>query len=214
MKKEKEVVVTFQKSIIVHMPEGSTEEQAISRAVDVHNEEIELGDMFVYGEQVVKVESEDYSSNQNSFLDELDHNVRISLIKSYDYYIQDANNEGLFDEGWRPVCIEEYYHNEFQDIESSAFSVAFPEEEYKEESLNDYLVVVNSEFVRDTQIADSPESDAGDEEGWHDTTGEHVLGIFRGTNESEVIEQAAVISHMSGEMLIAYELKNNRKGGR
>lgn len=39
----------------------------------------------------------------------------LELIKSYDMYIQDANNKDLFSMGWRPVCIEEYYHNDFQE---------------------------------------------------------------------------------------------------
>ena len=30
------------------------------------------------------------------------------LIEQYDQYIQNANDENLFDTGWRPVCMAEF----------------------------------------------------------------------------------------------------------
>lgn len=42
----------------------------------------------------------------------------ISLIKEYDKYIQEANEENKYAEGWFPVCISEFYNNEFQLIKS------------------------------------------------------------------------------------------------
>lgn len=42
----------------------------------------------------------------------------ISLIKEYDKYIQEANEENKYVEGWFPVCISEFYNNEFQLIKS------------------------------------------------------------------------------------------------
>lgn len=69
-----------------------------------------------------------------------------------------------------------------------------------------YLVVVEAEFVRDVQLADDVTSDPMETEGWSETTGEHVLGIFEGTDEGEAIGLAAVVAHLSGEMLKAYEL--------
>ncbi len=34
----------------------------------------------------------------------------------YDIYIQDANEKDLYHEGWRPVCMGEFYDCEYQDI--------------------------------------------------------------------------------------------------
>lgn len=42
----------------------------------------------------------------------------ISLIKEYDKYIQEANEENKYAEGWFPVCISEFYNNEFQLIKN------------------------------------------------------------------------------------------------
>jgi len=38
------------------------------------------------------------------------------LIGEYDRYIQEANDEDRYSEGWYPVCIDEFYDWEFQDI--------------------------------------------------------------------------------------------------
>jgi len=79
-----------------------------------------------------------------------------------------------------------------------------------------FLVVVEDEFVRDTQIASVPEADPMDDEGWNDTTGEHVLGVFSAKNADEAIGQASEICHVSGEMLKAYPLlqySSERMGG-
>ncbi len=40
----------------------------------------------------------------------------IDLLKEYDRYIQDANDENRYSEGWFPVCINEFYDNEYQAI--------------------------------------------------------------------------------------------------
>ena len=40
----------------------------------------------------------------------------LDLIRRYDMYVQDANEKDLFKEGWRPVCIDEFYDNEYQEI--------------------------------------------------------------------------------------------------
>ena len=39
----------------------------------------------------------------------------LSLLKAYDGYIQDANDGDLYQDGWKPVCIEEFYHNDYED---------------------------------------------------------------------------------------------------
>ncbi len=38
------------------------------------------------------------------------------LLKEYDKYIQEANEEDKYKTGWKPVCINEFYDNEFQEI--------------------------------------------------------------------------------------------------
>lgn len=42
----------------------------------------------------------------------------LELLKEYDKYIQEANEENKYVEGWFPVCISEFYNNEFQLIKS------------------------------------------------------------------------------------------------
>lgn len=39
----------------------------------------------------------------------------LKLLKAYDEYIQIANEENYYKNGWFPVCIEEFYNNEFQE---------------------------------------------------------------------------------------------------
>lgn len=46
-------------------------------------------------------------------IDNLDRDTLIDLIKSYDEYIQSANDDNSYRDGWRPVCIEEFLDNEF-----------------------------------------------------------------------------------------------------
>ena len=43
------------------------------------------------------------------------------LLKEYDYYIQQANEEDKYKTGWKPVCIMEFYNNEFQEIDITRF---------------------------------------------------------------------------------------------
>lgn len=38
----------------------------------------------------------------------------IALISEYDSYIQDANEQEKYDTGWKPVCVSEFYDNEFR----------------------------------------------------------------------------------------------------
>lgn len=40
----------------------------------------------------------------------------LELIKAYDKYIQDANDDDRYSEGWYPCCIDEFYDNEWQEI--------------------------------------------------------------------------------------------------
>lgn len=40
----------------------------------------------------------------------------LDLLKCYDEYIQSANDDDRYKDGWYPVCIEEFYYNEYQLI--------------------------------------------------------------------------------------------------
>lgn len=35
------------------------------------------------------------------------------VLRAYDVYIQDANDEDKFHEGWRPVCLAEFYQSDY-----------------------------------------------------------------------------------------------------
>lgn len=48
-------------------------------------------------------------------LEKLSKEEMIELLVSYDRYIQDANDDDTYSEGWYPVCIAEYLDNEFQE---------------------------------------------------------------------------------------------------
>ena len=50
-------------------------------------------------------------------LKDLSKDKLIELIEAYDEYIQDANDEDRYREGWYPVCIEEFLDNEFMEYE-------------------------------------------------------------------------------------------------
>lgn len=39
----------------------------------------------------------------------------IDLICQYDEYIQEANDEDKYKTGWKPVCIFEFYDNDFDN---------------------------------------------------------------------------------------------------
>jgi hypothetical protein len=39
-----------------------------------------------------------------------------TILMDYDSYIQEANEEDEYAEGWRPVCIEEFIDCELRDI--------------------------------------------------------------------------------------------------
>ncbi len=40
----------------------------------------------------------------------------IALLDAYDTYIQEANDEDRYKTGWKPVCVMEFYDNEFQEV--------------------------------------------------------------------------------------------------
>ncbi len=54
---------------------------------------------------------------------DIDKPELMRLIKAYDGYIQRANDEDLYRSGWRPVCLDEFYDCEFQELEQRTWSV-------------------------------------------------------------------------------------------
>lgn len=38
----------------------------------------------------------------------------LELLVAYDKYIQEANDDDKYQNGWRPVCINEFYDNDFE----------------------------------------------------------------------------------------------------
>jgi len=49
-------------------------------------------------------------------LSELEKDELLELLNAYDRYIQDANDDDRYREGWYPVCIDEFYDHEFQAL--------------------------------------------------------------------------------------------------
>ena len=44
----------------------------------------------------------------------------LDILYAYDRYIQKANEENYYLEGWFPVCINEFYDCEFQEEKEGA----------------------------------------------------------------------------------------------
>lgn len=50
----------------------------------------------------------------NEFLKTLSKEELIELLNIYDEYIQSANEDNFYSTGWKPVCIDEFYFNDFE----------------------------------------------------------------------------------------------------
>ena len=60
---------------------------------------------------------------------DISRNELLAVLQAYDEYIQDANDNDTFVGGWRPVCLNEFYDNEWAEIISQLDG---PNEESKE----------------------------------------------------------------------------------
>ena len=49
-----------------------------------------------------------------SVLNKLNRAELVELVQAYDDYIQDANDGELYSDGWKPVCINEFYQNDLE----------------------------------------------------------------------------------------------------
>lgn len=47
-------------------------------------------------------------------IEKLTKDELLSLINIYNNYIQDANDNNLYTDDWKPVCIEEFYQNDYK----------------------------------------------------------------------------------------------------
>ena len=50
------------------------------------------------------------------FFDNFKQETLVDLLKAYDSYIATAADAGLFETGWIPVCVQEFYENEYQSM--------------------------------------------------------------------------------------------------
>jgi len=46
----------------------------------------------------------------------LNKNELLELLRVYDKYIQNANDDNRYKDGWYPVCISEFYKNDFNEL--------------------------------------------------------------------------------------------------
>lgn len=51
-----------------------------------------------------------------SFYNSLPQETLADLLRAYDSYIDSAVTAGLFQSGWKPACVEDFYHSEYQEI--------------------------------------------------------------------------------------------------
>ena len=51
-----------------------------------------------------------------SLYDNFNQKDLVDLLKAYDSYISNAAEAGLLTTGWTPVCVEEFYHHEYQNV--------------------------------------------------------------------------------------------------
>ena len=51
-----------------------------------------------------------------NILGKLDKKQLLDLMHHYDLYVQEANEENKYETGWLPVCINEFYDCEYQEI--------------------------------------------------------------------------------------------------
>jgi len=49
-------------------------------------------------------------------LEDLTYDELTRLIKQYNNYILEANDENRYEEGWRPVCVMEFANNDATDL--------------------------------------------------------------------------------------------------
>ena len=49
-----------------------------------------------------------------NILKELDITELMALLIAYDDYIQDANDGDRYSDGFKPVCVSEFYTNDFE----------------------------------------------------------------------------------------------------
>lgn len=71
-----------------------------------------LDDFYV---PIVDLPIEGKSNDKNDSVYVLSRDKFEDVVESYDRYIQDANENDYYSDGWRPVCLEEYYSNEYNE---------------------------------------------------------------------------------------------------
>lgn len=47
------------------------------------------------------------------------------VLEAYNKYIQEANEEDKYKSGWLPVCVDEFYNNEFQELKKGCGDIYY-----------------------------------------------------------------------------------------
>lgn len=63
----------------------------------------------------------DSSSGMNQ-IENLSKENLLNLLKAYDCYIQKANEDNRYREGWFPVCVDEFFKNEYQLLSDGKYN--------------------------------------------------------------------------------------------
>jgi hypothetical protein len=64
---------------------------------------------------------EDKNNYEITEIRDLNRDELVDLILMYDSYIQSANDDNRYREGWYPVCISEFLNNEFMYSDDEEF---------------------------------------------------------------------------------------------
>lgn len=67
-----------------------------------------------------EIEEKNRRSPDMSFYDNLPQATLADLLRAYDCYISTAADAGLLTTGWTPVCVEEFYNCEYQNVWDAA----------------------------------------------------------------------------------------------
>lgn len=84
-------------------------------------------------------------------MEHLNQGELLDVLRAYDRYIQNANDENRYADGWFPVCIAEFYDNEYQAL--------LAEQSEKEPAeYGTYTVTITETLKMDVEVdADSQE---------------------------------------------------------
>ncbi len=65
--------------------------------------------------------------NTKRTIQDLSHDELLDLIREYNKYIQNANDENRYEDKWYPVCIDEFLYNEYAEENLKSLLASFIE---------------------------------------------------------------------------------------